>query len=66
MLGTYYLLYSASVYCLMYFLFLHLCCCVVYYQIVLGKGLDSSGLTVKSLKDEGYQAVFVGIGKLSG
>jgi len=33
-------------------------------QIELGKGLGKGGLSIKSLKETGYEGIFVGIGKL--
>lgn len=33
-------------------------------QIELGKGLGKGGFSIKSLKETGYEGIFVGIGKL--
>lgn len=32
-------------------------------QVVLEKGLGMNGMSLASLKDEGFQAVFIGIGQ---
>jgi len=33
-------------------------------KIELGKGLGKGGFSIKSLKETGYEGIFVGIGKL--
>lgn len=38
------------------------CCGLM--QVVCEKGLGVNGMTLKSLKEEGFKAVFIGIGEL--
>ncbi len=37
--------------------------CVCTHQVVCEKGLGVNGMTLKSLKEEGFKAVFIGIGE---
>lgn len=37
--------------------------CVIQRQVVCEKGLGVNGMSLTSLKEEGFKAVFVGIGK---
>lgn len=41
----------------------HVCLCVIQLQVVCEKGLGVNGMSLTSLRDEGFKAVFVGIGK---
>lgn len=37
--------------------------CVEHLQVVCEKALGANGMTLTSLKEEGFKAVFVGIGE---
>lgn len=39
------------------------CVCVKHLQVVCEKGLGVNGTSLTSLKEEGFKAVFVGIGE---
>lgn len=41
----------------------NICLCVCTHQVVCEKGLGVNGMTLTSLKEEGFKAVFIGIGE---
>ena len=40
------------------------CINFVALQIEHGKGLGKDGVSIKSLREKGYESIFIGIGKL--